>query len=98
MYALPGLLIALVVVGVLGGGYWLAAFLLIILTAPYDTRIVRGATLEQRPLPYVEAARTLGLRALRIMLRHIWPNLLPLVISNTLLNFAVTIGSQQAVP
>ncbi len=96
MYALPGLLIAIVVVGVLGGGYWLAALLLIVLTAPYDTRIVRGATLEQRPLPYVEAARTLGLRARRIMLRHIWPNLLPLVIANTFLNFAFTLVTLSA--
>jgi peptide/nickel transport system permease protein len=88
MYALPALLIAVVVVGVLGGGYWLAVALLILLTAPYDTRIVRGATLEQRGRPYVEAARTLGLRPRRIMFRHIWPNLLPLVIANTFLNFA----------
>src|SRR5262249_50733029 len=88
MYALPGLLIAIVVVGVLGGGYWLAVLLLIVLTAPYDTRIVRGATLEQRPLPYVEAARTLGLRTRRIMVRHIWPTRLPLVIANPFLNFA----------
>ena len=48
MYALPALLVAIVVVGVLGGGYWLAVILLVILSSPYDTRIVRGATLEQR--------------------------------------------------
>ncbi len=60
MYALPGLLVAIVVVGVLGGGYWLAVALLVVLSAPYDTRIVRGATLEQRSRPYVEAARMLG--------------------------------------
>jgi peptide/nickel transport system permease protein len=96
MWALPGLLIAIVVVGVLGGGYWLAVALLILLTAPYDTRIVRGATLEQRPLPYVEAARTLGLRDRRIMVRHIWPNVLPLVVANTFLNFAFTLVTLSA--
>ena len=96
MYALPGLLVAIVVVGVLGGGYLLAVALLVILTAPYDTRIVRGATLEQRPLPYVEAARTLGLPAGRIMFRHIWPNVLPLVVANTFLNFAFSLVSLSA--
>jgi peptide/nickel transport system permease protein len=91
MYALPGLLVAVVVVGVLGGGYFLAVGLLVILTAPYDTRIVRGATLEQRGLPYVEAARTLGLSGRRITTRHIWPNVLPLVIANTFLTFAFSL-------
>lgn len=88
MYALPGLLVAIVVLGTLGGGYWTAVFLLILLTAPYDTRLVRGATLEQRSLPYVEAARALGLPRRRIMFWHIWPNILPVVVPNTFLNFA----------
>jgi peptide/nickel transport system permease protein len=88
MYALPALLVAVVVGGVLGGGYWIAVAILVVLFSPYDARLVRGATLEQRPLPYVEAARTLGLSQPRIMLRHIWPNLLPLVVANTFLNFA----------
>jgi peptide/nickel transport system permease protein len=93
MYSLPPLLVAIVVVGVLGGGYWRAVILLVVLTAPYDTRLVRGATLEQRPLPYVEAARTLGLGRRTIMVRHIWPNILPLVIANSFLNFAFSLVS-----
>jgi len=96
MWALPGLLVAIVVVGVLGGGYYLSVALLILLTAPYDTRIVRGATLEQRALPYVEAARTLGLSSKRIMVRHIWPNVLPLVVANTFLNFAFSLVTLSA--
>ena len=91
MYSLPPLLIAIVVVGVVGGSYWVAVGLLVILTAPYDTRIVRGATLEQRTLPYVEAARVLGLPARRIMAFHIWPNLLPVVVAATFLNFAFSL-------
>lgn len=88
MYALPPLLIAIVIGGIVGGGYWVAVVILIILFSPYDARLVRGATLEQRDRPYVEAARTLGLSSRRIMMRHIWPNLLPLVVANTFLNFA----------
>lgn len=93
MYALPGLLMAIVVVGILGGGYWNAVLLLTIFYAPTDIRIIRGATLEQRGLPYVEAARTLGLPQWRIMVRHIWPNLLPLVVANTFLHFAYALVS-----
>jgi peptide/nickel transport system permease protein len=88
MYALPPLLIAIVVGGILGGGYWVAVGILVVLFSPYDARLIRSATLEQRNRPYVEAARTLGLSSRRIMFRHIWPTLLPLVVANTFLNFA----------
>ena len=88
MWAIPGLLIIVVVAGAFGGGYWLAALLLLVLTIPFDTRVVRGATLEQATLPYVEAARTLGLSDRRIMLRHIWPNVAAVAVANAFLTFA----------
>lgn len=91
VWALPGLLIAIVVVGVIGGGYYVAVTVLIVLTFPVDARIVRGAALLQRNMPYVEAAVTLGISSRRVMIRHIWPNLLPLVIANTFLNFAFSL-------
>jgi peptide/nickel transport system permease protein len=93
MYALPGLLVAIVVVGVLGGGYWRAVFLLLILSAPYDTRIVRGAALRERELPYVESARVLGYGRTRIMARHVWPNVLPIEFANAFLTFAFALVS-----
>jgi peptide/nickel transport system permease protein len=93
VYAMPALLVAIVVVGVLGGGYFLAVALLVILFSPIDTRIVRGATLDQRPRPYVEAARMLGLSNVRIMVAHIWPNVLPLALANAFLTFAFSIVS-----
>ncbi|HEU5211285.1 MAG TPA: ABC transporter permease [Gaiellaceae bacterium] len=93
VYALPALLIAIVVVGVLGGGYWLAVGLLLVLFSPVDTRIVRAATLEQRNRPYVEAARLLGLSDRRIMARHVWPNVLPIALANAFLTFAFAIVS-----
>jgi peptide/nickel transport system permease protein len=88
MWSVPGLLVIIVVSGTLGGGYWLAVGLLVILTVPFDTRVVRGATLEQAPRPYVEAARTLGVPGWRIMVWHIWPNVSPVAVANAFLNFA----------
>lgn len=88
MLAVPGLLIVVVVAGVVGGGYLTAVALLILFNIPYDTRIIRGATMEQRPLAYVEAARVLGLSVPRLLVRHVWPNVLPLALANTFLNFA----------
>lgn len=91
MYSLPALLVVIVIAGVLGGGYVLAVALLTVFTAPGDTRLIRAATLEQRPRPYVEAAETLGLSGRRVMLRHIWPNVLPVIVANSFLVFGFSV-------
>jgi len=89
MYAVPPLLVAIVVVGLFGGGYWLAVGVLIVLSAPGDVRIVRAAVMAQRELPYVAAARTVGVGPLRIAMRHVLPNVTPTVVANVLLQFVV---------
>ncbi|MFB7217938.1 ABC transporter permease [Streptomyces sp. NPDC002596] len=88
LLALPALLVTIVVAGIGGGGYALAVGVLVVLTSPGDIRLVRAAVLEQRHRAYVEAAETLGLSPFTVMTRHIWPNVLPVVVANTLLNFA----------
>jgi peptide/nickel transport system permease protein len=87
-YALPPLLVAIVVAGVVSGGYWVAVAVLVVLSAPYDIRIIRAVTLEQRQLPYIEAARVLGLNRRQIMVRHILPNVVPFIIVDLCLDFA----------
>lgn len=96
MYAFPGLLVVIVLIGVLGSSYLLAVIALVVLSSPFDTRIVRGLTLEQRHLPYVEAARTLGLPVRTILFRHIFPNILPVTFANACLNFAFSLVALSA--
>ncbi|WP_234538595.1 ABC transporter permease [Streptomyces shenzhenensis] len=86
--SLPALLVTVVVVGVLGGGYPAAVLVLAVLSSPTDTRLVRSAVLAQRHLPYVEAAEALGLSRRRILFGHIWPNVLPQALANALVNFS----------
>jgi peptide/nickel transport system permease protein len=88
MWSLPALVILIVVAGAVGSNYWLAVGVLIVLTVPFDTRVIRGATLEQVPRPYVEAAKTLGVPTWKIMLFHVWPNVSPVAVANTCLVFA----------
>ena len=88
MLALPGPLVAIVVVGVVGGGYWTAVAVLVVLFTAPDTRIVRSAVLEQRPLPYIDAARSLGIAKSRILFVHILPNILPIILAYVVLDFA----------
>lgn len=88
LLALPVLLAAIVVSGVLGGGYWVTVALLIVLFSPSDIRIVRAGVLEQRARPYIEAAQMLSLSRWRVMFRHILPNVSTLIITNVMLNTA----------
>lgn len=87
LLALPALLVIIVVAGVVGGGYALSVVLLIALATPWDARIVRAATLEQTPRAYVESATVLGLSGRRTMWRHIFPNILPIVVVSACLDF-----------
>jgi peptide/nickel transport system permease protein len=86
--AMPSLLIAIVLVSILGGGYWLAIGVLSLLNLPGDIRIVRGAALKERNLAYIEAARAIGVPKWRIMYFHILPNILALQASNFAINIA----------
>ncbi|MCZ9880460.1 ABC transporter permease [Arthrobacter sp. B2a2-09] len=93
MYALPGLLILIVIVGVAGSSYAVAIIALIVLGSPADIRVIRSLAMGQRELAYVDAARTLGLTNRRIMLRHLLPNLAPTVTANLLLSFVYALGA-----
>lgn len=86
--ALPGPLIAIVVVGVTGGGYWTAVAVLTILFVAPDTRIVRSAVLVQRSQPYIEACRIQNIPRARILFVHILPNVMPIILSYAVLDFA----------
>lgn len=88
MWSIPSLLLLIVLAGAIGASYWPAVGILVILTAPFDARVVRGATLEQVPRPYVEAAKTLGVPDRRIMISHIWPNVSAVAVANAFLVFA----------
>ncbi|WP_033296191.1 ABC transporter permease [Amycolatopsis jejuensis] len=87
VFALPALLVAAVVVGIAGGGYWVTAGLLLVLSIPSEIRLCRSAAMVQVRMPYVDAARTLGLPASRAIFRHVLPNIVPTLVATVLLDF-----------
>ncbi|QIK62828.1 ABC transporter permease [Leucobacter viscericola] len=91
LLALPVMLVAIVVAGIFGAGYWVTVFMLVALFAPSDIRIVRAGVTEQAPRPYVEAAQMLSLSPARIMYRHTVPNVWPLIMTNFMLNLAIAL-------
>jgi peptide/nickel transport system permease protein len=73
-FAFPGVLLALVIVTILGPSIRNLVLTIGILYAPRMARIVRAPTMSTKSLDFVEAARSVGAHDLRIVLRHVLPN------------------------
>jgi len=83
--ALPGLLLALALVGVLGPSLRNLVIAIIAVWWAGYARVVRSVGLSVRERPFVEAARALGASEWRILRRHILPNVLgPTAVLSTL--------------
>ena len=74
--AFPPILLGIAVVAVLGRGVYNVAYALAIAITPYFARVTRASVLAEMQRDYVLAARALGVRSQRIMLRHVLPNCL----------------------
>nr|WP_236634875.1 ABC transporter permease [Alteribacter lacisalsi] len=85
LLAFPGILLALAIVTVLGGSLQNVIIAVAIFSIPVFARIVRGSTLAVRKLEYVDAVRALGATDVRIIFRHILPNIMsPIIVQATL--------------
>lgn len=93
VFAFPALVLALVIVAVLGGGYWqLVAAFVFPGWAGY-ARLIRGEILSVKENQYVTAAQALGARDRSIIFRHIVPNsVAPLIVQASLSIGTVVIG------
>jgi peptide/nickel transport system permease protein len=76
----PALVIVLSMLAALGPGLMNLILALAILGAAGASRVIRGATLSVMPSPYIEAARALGAGHVRLMVRHILPNVMATII------------------
>ena len=76
LLAFPGILLSLTVTAILGPGLVNGVIAISPILVPVYARLVEGATVEIRNLPYVDAARTLGASSLWVIFRHILPNVL----------------------
>ena len=83
MYAIPYLLIAILLVTILGREFYLVVLTITVFSWMDMARVVRGQTLSLRSMEYVEAARAMGVSTTRIIFAHIVPNLLGVVVIYT---------------
>ena len=77
----PGLVILIVAVSVIGPGMWQIILVLALQFGIAGSRIVRGATLSTKENMYVRAADAIGASTLKLLVRHILPNIMaPIII------------------
>ncbi|GAA2826329.1 ABC transporter permease [Kribbella solani] len=87
MFSFPGILLAVLAAAVFGAGLGTAVLALSVAYVPYASRLLRSAALSERRKPYIQALEIQGAPATTICLRHLVPNLLPLIAAQSTLFF-----------
>ncbi|MEY9848709.1 ABC transporter permease [Streptacidiphilus sp. MAP5-3] len=87
VFAFPGLLLAILIVSIYGEGLIAPVVALGVAYLPYVSRLTRSLVLAERKRPYVEAYRVQGHSGLQICLRHVLPNIAPVVLAQSTINF-----------
>ena len=87
LFAFPGILLAVLATAVFGPGLTAASLALSVAYMPYVARVLRGAALRERSQPYVAALEVQGASAPTICLRHLIPNLSPLIVAQATVTF-----------
>jgi peptide/nickel transport system permease protein len=81
LMSFPAILLAITLVAVFGTHQRITILALALIYFPIMARVLRGSVITVRGEEYVEAARAIGAKPLRVMLRHVLPNSLgPLVV------------------
>jgi peptide/nickel transport system permease protein len=85
LLAFPGLILAIALVAALGPGLRNAMIAIGIVAIPVYARLVRAVVLQLKPMEFMVATRSIGATPLRLILRHLIPNLVnPIIVQVTL--------------
>ena len=81
----PPLLLAIAIASALGSGFVNTMIAIAITWWPWYTRLVRAQTISLREQYFIEAARSMGISDMKIIIRHILPNVLtPVLVQGTM--------------
>ncbi len=80
VYSFPGLILAIAMAALLGPGVLNIAIAIAVIYVPVYFRLVRSKVLSVKEEVYVEAARSLGARALTILGLYVFPNVIPSIV------------------
>src|SRR5690606_13405105 len=96
LLAFPLLVLALGVIAVLGPDLINAIIALAVVNVPGFARLVRGQVRSVRERDFVQAARAIGARDLRIMIKHVWPSVAGNVIVYASLRASTTLIAESS--
>ena len=83
--AFPEMVFAIAIAGVLNGGIWSAAIAVGLIAWPRYARVARSQVLAMKNHQYMNAAKLMGTRWYKVILKHIMPNILgPIVVTAAL--------------
>lgn len=92
--AFPGVLLALMIISIFSPSVTNIIIAISIMNIPRFTRVIRSGYIQYRHAEFIEAARAIGIRDLRIMSVHILPNIMPSILVTASLSFATAILSE----
>ncbi len=96
MIAFPTIVLALALAAALGGNLTTAMLAIGIGSAPAFIRLARAQALSLREQEFVEAARALGNRSLKVMAKHVFPNMIGPLLVQTSIAIAAAILAETA--
>jgi peptide/nickel transport system permease protein len=94
LLSFPPILLAIAISGSMGGGQGTVIFALGMIYVPVFARLVRGSTLSLREEVFVMAAESYGAPAVKILIRHIMPNLVGILVVQFTIGFSSAIISE----
>lgn len=86
--SIPGILIALGIIIILGTGFHSLIAAIFVIYIPRCVNVVRGLVKKEKNMEYVIAVKTYGVSDLRIIYRHILPNILKSILVSFTTGFA----------
>lgn len=86
--SIPSILIAIAVVVIMGSGFYSIIFAIFLMYLPLIVSYARGLTIKEKDKEYISAAKTYGVKNIRIIIKHILPNIKKYVLINFVINFS----------
>ncbi|MER6949179.1 ABC transporter permease [Nonomuraea sp. NPDC000554] len=87
IFSFPALLLAIILVAVFGAGLTAPVIAMSVAYAPYVGRLARSVALQEKARPYIQAYRVQGWSGWMICVKHLLPNIAPLILAQSAINF-----------
>jgi peptide/nickel transport system permease protein len=97
LFAFPALLIAILAVAFFGTGLIAPVIALSLGFTPYAARVVQSVAVRERSLAYIESCGLVGFTGWSICMRHLIPNVMPIIRSQATISFGYAVVAMASV-